>query len=188
MGFDLDGLVRGSQSLVVYDLEASCWRGVWHRRKETIEIGAVGYRRGAPHWEEFHTYVRPVRIPKLSRFCTELTGITQEQVDGAPTFPQALASFLAWAGGGEVTLASWGPYDAWQLGLDLEYHQLEPPPVHHLDVKTLFNTLMGVKRRSFAEAAASVGLELEGRRHSALHDARNTARMLDRLLDRAATP
>ena len=31
---------------------------------------------------EFHHYVTPVHNPKLTKFCTELTGITQEMVDG----------------------------------------------------------------------------------------------------------
>ena len=30
---------------------------------------------------EFHEYVMPVEHPKLSSFCTELTGIRQQQVD-----------------------------------------------------------------------------------------------------------
>ena len=30
----------------------------------------------------FQTYVKPVLDPQLTPFCTELTGITQEQVDG----------------------------------------------------------------------------------------------------------
>lgn len=31
---------------------------------------------------EFQTYVKPTIHPELTTFCTELTGITQEQVNG----------------------------------------------------------------------------------------------------------
>ena len=33
----------------------------------------------------FQTYVKPTIDPELTEFCTELTGITQEQVDGGKT-------------------------------------------------------------------------------------------------------
>lgn len=38
----------------------------------------------------FRTYVRPTYRPKLSQFCKNLTGITQEQVDAAPLWNQVL--------------------------------------------------------------------------------------------------
>jgi inhibitor of KinA sporulation pathway (predicted exonuclease) len=40
---------------------------------------------------EFQTYVKPTIHPKLTPFCTELTGITQEQVDGGLTLKEALS-------------------------------------------------------------------------------------------------
>jgi len=45
---------------------------------------------------EFQSYVKPRRNPKLTPFCTELTGITQDQVDAAPSLPQVVASFEKW--------------------------------------------------------------------------------------------
>lgn len=48
--------------------------------------------------DEFRTYVKPKWRPTLSKFCTELTGITQAQVDDAPLFPDVLVDlekFLA---------------------------------------------------------------------------------------------
>ena len=40
---------------------------------------------------EFHTYIKPTS-DKLTQFCTELTGITEDMVYGelVPTFPEAL--------------------------------------------------------------------------------------------------
>jgi len=38
----------------------------------------------------FHTYVKPVLDPKLTPFCTELTGIQQSQVDAGVELPKAL--------------------------------------------------------------------------------------------------
>ena len=38
----------------------------------------------------FHTYVKPVIDPVLTPFCTELTGITQAQVNSGITIEEAL--------------------------------------------------------------------------------------------------
>ena len=58
---------------------------------ETIEIGAVLVRAITLEVEaEFETFVKPVRHPVLTPFCTELTGITQEMLADAPAFPEAM--------------------------------------------------------------------------------------------------
>ena len=46
---------------------------------------------------EFHSYVLPTEEPRLSAFCTELTGITQEkvEVEGAP-IRTVLTLFSRW--------------------------------------------------------------------------------------------
>lgn len=43
--------------------------------------------------DEFRRFVRPTWRPALSQFCIELTGITQEEVDGADTFTGVLEEF-----------------------------------------------------------------------------------------------
>ncbi|EPQ31864.1 uncharacterized protein PFL1_00063 [Pseudozyma flocculosa PF-1] len=43
--------------------------------------------------DTFQSYVRPVWRPKLSQFCKDLTGITQDQVDQAPTWTEVLVRF-----------------------------------------------------------------------------------------------
>lgn len=46
--------------------------------------------------DHFQAYCRPVLNSTLSGFCKELTGITQEDVDTADTFPQVAEDFEAW--------------------------------------------------------------------------------------------
>lgn len=45
---------------------------------------------------EFSSFCRPELNPVLSPFCTALTGITQAQVDAAPTFPEVLVTVEKW--------------------------------------------------------------------------------------------
>ena len=178
-------VVAGECRLVVIDVEATCWKkGVFSRQKETIEIGAVRVLldHAPPSWPEFQTFVRPRRYPRLSTFCRELTGITQENVDAAPTFPEALRLFLDWLQPLEqVLLATWSRYDLWQLDLDLEAHGIAKLAIPALDVKKLAARIVGTKSlEATARELAPDGVSLPS--HRAVADARRTARILNRLL------
>jgi 3'-5' exoribonuclease 1 len=178
-------VVAGERRIVVVDVEATCWKkGVFSRKKETIEIGAVLLRldRAESRWPEFQTFVRPRRLPHLSSFCRELTGITQENVDAAPTFPEALRLFLEWSQPLEqVVLATWSRYDLWQLNLDLEACGLPKLTIPFLDVKKLAARLVGTK--SFEETARQLAADdVTMPSHRAVADAHRTARILNRLL------
>ncbi|WOO83957.1 3'-5' exonuclease eri1 [Vanrija pseudolonga] len=93
-------------SFLCFDVEATCEQGKnFDYPNEIIEFPVVLLR-----WEEdadggrarlvtvdtFHTYVRPTWRPVLSDFCSSLTGITQEVIDAAPTFPEVLRLLEAW--------------------------------------------------------------------------------------------
>ena len=178
-------VAAGERRIVALDVEATCWKkGVFSRKKETIEIGAVLLLidRDESTWPELQTFVRPARLPRLSTFCRELTGITQENVDAAPTFPEALQLFLEWAQPLEqVVLATWSHYDLWQLDLDLENHGLPKLTIPFLDVKKLAGTIVGSK--SFDETVRELAPEtVDMPRHRAIADARRTARILNQLL------
>jgi inhibitor of KinA sporulation pathway (predicted exonuclease) len=178
-------VVAGERRIVVVDVEATCWKkGVFSRRKETIEIGAVLLQldRAPSGWPEFQTFVRPRQLPRLSSFCRELTGITQSDVDAAPGFPEALRLFLEWAQPLErVVLASWSRYDLWQLNLDLESHGLPELGMPFLDVKKLAARVLGGK--SFEETARELAADtVDMPRHRAIADAHRTAQILNRLL------
>jgi len=183
----VEAVLSGERRIVVVDVEATCWKkGVFSRKKETIEIGAVSLLldRDGAEWPEFQTFVRPLKLPRLSSFCRELTGIRQEDVDTAPGFPEALQLFLEWSQPLEtIVLATWSPYDAWQLDLDLEAHALPKLGVPFLDVKKLAATIIGGK--NLEETARELAPEsVVMPRHRAINDARRTARILQRLLER----
>src|SRR2546421_2173231 len=178
-------VIAGKRRIIVVDVEATCWKkAVFSRKKETIEIGAVLLLldRAESRWPEFQTFVRPRRLPHLSRFCRELTGICQENVDVAPTFPEALRLFLEWSQPLErVVLATWSRYDFWQLDLDLEAHGLPKLTIPCLDVKKLAARVVGTK--SFEETARELAPDVVAMpRHRAVADAHRTARILNRLL------
>ncbi|HKX05878.1 MAG TPA: exonuclease domain-containing protein [Methylomirabilota bacterium] len=61
----------------------------------------------------FQTFIRPVRHPRLTTFCTRLTGIRQADVDGAPLFHEAMETFKGWFSSYPdlIQWGSWGNYD-----------------------------------------------------------------------------
>jgi 3'-5' exoribonuclease 1 len=166
---------------VVVDLEASCWDAAWVRhRMETIEIGAVRLDESLSVIDQFDSFVRPVVVPRLSSFCRKLTSITQEQVDGADTFPKAFARFLTWLGPGARRLVTWGAFDLGQLRLDCRRHDMVFPEqlaADHLNLKTEFGRWKGVKRVAMQDALDLLGLEPVGRPHRGIDDAHNIARI-----------
>jgi inhibitor of KinA sporulation pathway (predicted exonuclease) len=156
---------------------------------EIIEIGAV--RLIEPDFgiaDEFGSFVRPVAEPTLSEFCRELTSITQEQVDGAPTFGEILPSFLTWIGKEPFVLCSWGAYDLKQLTIDCRRHSLTLPEgfANHINLKQRFADRMRIRPCGMAGALSVLGLPLVGAHHRARDDVRNIAQIAQFLLREAA--
>jgi len=172
--------------LLIVDLEATCWenRGIFHEM-ETIEIGALMVDlEKRDDFREFDCFIRPVRNPTLSDFCKNLTSITQENVDGAETFPVAFLKFLEWAGDpGEYTFASWGGYDKWQFENDCTYHKIEYPFKDHFNIKRYFSKAHRNKKYGLSRAVRLSGLEFAGTHHRGIDDARNIWYVLKKILD-----
>lgn len=84
---------------VVIDFEATCdgHKIIKPENQEIIEFPAVllNCKNGKVE-DEFQSYCRPVLHPLLTDYCTKLTGITQDIVDQAPSFPETFASFNEW--------------------------------------------------------------------------------------------
>lgn len=171
-------------SYLIVDLEATCSNdgSVPRHEMEIIEIGAVLQNARTFEIEsEFQTFVRPVRHPRLTPFCTELTSITQEQVDTAPLFPEALRAMKEWMEGFEDALfCSWGNYDRSQFLQDCEYHAVAYPfDSGHLNLKEEFSRALATGRRfGVGGALRRLGLQFEGMHHRGIDDARNIARIV----------
>ena len=148
---------------------------------EIIEFGAVMSDADFRVIDEFQRFVKPVRHPVLTRFCTELTSIRQQDVDGAPTFPDCAAAFEAWLHRHSgFAFCSWGDYDRNQLQQDCDFHRI-PNPVSapHLNVKRLFSERQSLGRTyGLAGAIEKTGLGFSGTHHRGIDDARNIARLL----------
>lgn len=180
-----------AKTLVIVDLEFTSWEGFmasgWSmpgRHREVVQIGAVRLDATAGFEETaaFQALARPLFHPRLSDYFIDLTGIGQEAVDrdGRP-FPQVLGDFEAFlAADGPVQLASNG-IDGPILAENCGWHGIPVPPAitATLDVSRLLAGLLGRKGHvGSATLPGLLGLEMGGRAHDALDDARAVAAAL----------
>ncbi|KAL1373418.1 hypothetical protein pipiens_018671 [Culex pipiens pipiens] len=85
--------------LVVMDFEATCWpeQDMKWKTHEIIEFPAVLLNLVTGQVEaQFQQFVMPVENPRLSEFCTKLTGIRQDQVEGGVPLKTCLPLFGKW--------------------------------------------------------------------------------------------
>ena len=139
--------------------------------------------------DEFQSFVRPVRNPQLTPFCTELTGITQHDVDVAPRYPGVLPGLIGWFSAyPDCLFCSWGDYDRRQFERDCEYYGLEYPFLSgHLNLKDAYAQQRGLRRGcGLDRVLKSEGIPFEGRHHRGIDDARNIAKLLPLIFDPSA--
>ncbi len=171
---------------VIVDLEATCWEtGTAPARMEIIEIGAVMLPGFGPEpGQEFARFVKPIAEPILSAFCTQLTGIRQQDVDQTQYFYQVFPEFISWIGVEPFTLCSWGAYDLNQFRIDCQRHHLPFPSSfeRHINLKKAFATWKGIKPCGMKAALGILKIPLEGQHHRGIDDARNIAKIARLLL------
>jgi inhibitor of KinA sporulation pathway (predicted exonuclease) len=164
---------------LIVDLEATCSDNgtIPSYEMEIIEIGAVMLNSAT--WEidsEFQHFVKPIRHPTLTPFCTQLTTIQQQDVDQSPIFPEVLAIFQKWLDlFPRHIFCSWGGYDKKQFIQDCNFHKVPYPfGSEHRNIKQEFSEYLGVSKGfGMAKALEHLGIELKGTHHRGIDDARN---------------
>ncbi|CAJ1026621.1 Exonuclease/RNA 2'-phosphotransferase, Tpt1 / KptA family, putative [Leishmania shawi] len=189
---------------IVLDLEATCEAGRRITDPEVIEFPMVLVDpRTATQVAEFQRYVRPVKNPMLSRFCTELTGITQDMVSHRDPFPVVYCEalqFLAKAGLGDapplrsycvVTCGDWDLKT--MLPSQIRISGQQGTPLSFQRWCNLKKYMSGLGLRDGGERGGPtdmpdmlriLGLPHQGRHHSGIDDCRNIAAVLCALLKR----
>ncbi|MEU7079387.1 3'-5' exonuclease [Streptomyces sp. NPDC046409] len=187
---------HGPSLLNVMDVEATCWDGrpPPGSVNEIIEIGLTVVDLSAGRRSSRHrVLVRPVRSA-VSGFCTELTGLTQAEVDQGVTFAEACRILVEEFGAGERPWASWGDYDRRQFARQsradgVAYPFGLPTERTHTNAKAVFAESYGLRRKPAMDQALRIaGLPLEGRHHRGEDDAWNIAALVLDLVGRGAWP
>lgn len=173
---------------IIFDLEATCWPGSPpDRTREIIEIGAVKLNAYGEVKGQYRRFVKPVVHPLLSHFCTELTSITQQDVQRASGFEEVLEDWLDWMGyydGDDYLLASWGGSDQRLLRNDCKLHKLEDDWTDaFINLKEQYRVMKKLREPvGLKKALDREGFEFEGTHHRALDDAANLAQIFVKYL------
>ena len=178
--------------ILVVDIETTCWdnKAPDTEESEIIEIGlAILYtpstldRAGLIIEQTPEIIVKPQRST-ISKFCTKLTTLTQEQVDNGVLLSQAVDLLIQKYDSKNTVWASWGDFDRKIFVNNCSmYGIIYPFNVRHINIKTLFALTHSLKKEiGMAEALKLTGLPLIGTHHRGRDDAYNIAKLLELIL------
>ncbi|WP_243867125.1 3'-5' exonuclease [Actinophytocola oryzae] len=166
----------------VVDVEATCWDGQPPpgQVNEIIEIGLTVVDLAARTRVAKHRILVRPRRSRVSAFCTELTGLTQDEVDQGVPFAEACRILARDHHTNTTPWASWGDYDRKQFTRQCEHTNVEYPFTNdHTNAKLRFTEAHELRKRpGMAQALALAGLPLEGRHHRGDDDSWNIAALV----------
>jgi inhibitor of KinA sporulation pathway (predicted exonuclease) len=184
----LDVILQSYDFMMIVDIEHTCTLdgSIPPDEREIIELGAVVIDiKSIKIIDEFSALIKPQRHPKISNFCSQLTGITQPELDNSNNFETVFLNFLNWYPlTSKVLFATWGSYDLVQINIDCEFHNLQHfSPSAVLNLKKAFKAVNKLKKPvGLSRALELCQCEDKGSRHRALDDARNTVQLLPFIL------
>ncbi|GFO48394.1 3'-5' exoribonuclease 1 [Plakobranchus ocellatus] len=178
--------------LVVIDFEATCSETNDNFVHEIIEFPAVLVdARGQVICDDFQRFCKPRLNPKLTPFCTSLTGITQTVVDQAQYFPEVLAEFEEWMASHKLgtehkfAVLTDGPWDMSRfLKTQTEISNIPFPrwARQWINLRKAYTAFYGCGKVNLQHMLQDLGMTFEGRPHCGLDDSRNIAAIALRLL------
>ena len=182
-------MTRKYDQIIVVDIECTCWDTPSPpdgQENEIIEIGICRLRLDTgERFGKRSIIVRPERSV-VSPFCTQLTTLTQQQVDAGISFPEACAILEKDYKTRARVWASYGDYDRQMFERQCAARDVPYPySSSHMNIKTLFTLLMGMRHDvGMVAAMGKLNLTLEGTHHRGDDDAWNTADILMKLIER----
>lgn len=171
-----------NREILAVDIESTCWEPPSskpkHMESEIIEIGVTGVDIDKLEITfNDSILVRPVNS-KVSDFCTMLTSLTQEDVDGGVPYTTACKKLEKDYDSRNKLMVSWGDYDKNMFQRMSARHRY-PFGRRHLNLKAMFAVLHGLKSEvGMDKALEHIGVELEGTHHRGGDDSKNIAKIL----------
>ncbi|KAI8086517.1 double-strand siRNA ribonuclease Eri1 [Halteromyces radiatus] len=170
-----------------FDVEATCEAdGGFDYPNEIIEFPVVLVDgQSFEIVDEFRSYVKPSVNPTLSKFCINLTGITQETIDSSPDFIQVLDDFQQFMAkyslfqDKSASFVTDGPFDIRDFITKQCHHsQLKKRPEYFcqpwINIRKLYQDFYKQKKaKNIPRMLADLNMDFEGHQHSGLDDARN---------------
>ena len=175
---DLEWNQAYAQKALAVQRQLSC-----RLRGEVIQIGAVKMDERMNFCGSYQIIVKPKYYKKLHRHVSELTGITQDQIDMGTYLPEVAERFREWCGD-DFAFLTWGPDDIPMLKENMNANGIASEWLDRVyDLQIIFNkqTDGGSKQRSLEFAMEHFEIPQNLPAHDALNDAYFTALVAQKL-------
>ena len=183
--------MRNVDKLIVCDLECTCWqqeagkdRSQLPRLEESeiIEIGICTLDLNSLKIEDSDGIIVKPYTSTVSEFCTELTSLTQDDVDKGIPLPDACQILRKKYDSKNRVWASYGQYDKNMFEKECTNKHINYPfGGLHINIKAVVETIYG-ESLGMARALDKMKIELEGRHHRGISDAWNIAKIYAEIL------
>lgn len=179
-------MIITSKKIIVVDLESTCWNGPTTEISEIIEIGICELDAETGEISKARgIIIKPVKS-KISKFCTELTTITQDMVDTEGISLGEAFSIIE----NEYDLKnnnwiSYGEYDYNMFIRDSKNKSLGNPFLkNHINIKSEFARLNKLRKKGVGlrKALSMCKLEFDGTHHRGVDDAKNIAKLVYKII------
>lgn len=181
--------------ICVLDFEATCCdKNEFPRNHmEIIEFPSVLYKISNHKVEfisQFHKYVKPTMHPNLTKFCTDLTGITQEMVNNGELIDIVYNQHKKWLSANipadaELIFATCGHWDLkTMLPNEITNKKLIQSKFYkkYINVKDEYEYFYKQKAYSMKGMLDYLKITLDGRLHSCIDDTKNISKILLKMI------
>ena len=141
----------------------------------------------------FHYYVEPA-VNKICEYCTDVTGITQQMVDGQPRLDTVLQFLDDWMNiegllkdDVRIVFVTCGDWDLkTQLPRETAWHGYTLPDYCQtwINIKRPFEEFTGLRARGMMGMLKDLGIPHTGKHHSGIDDCKNIAKIVRELARR----
>lgn len=173
--------------IIVVDIESTCWEQNEKPKNEVSEIIEVGISVISSNNLQIESkesiIVKPSRS-RISKYCTNLTTLTQEQVDKGVSFNEACEILRNKYNSKKLTWSSWGSYDRKMFESQCRDMCIDYPySKNHINIKNVFAVLYGLPKELNAPSALNhINMNFEGTLHRGDDDSYNIAKVFIHLM------
>ena len=180
--------MRADNNVLIIDVESTNWRINSEQPKnefsEIIEIGITEVDIKFLKIIRTKSILVKPQSSKVSPFLTELTTLTQEQVDKGLTLFQACEELKLRFKSEDRVWLSWGDYDRKQFYKNCKDYNIKYPfSQKHMNIRNMFYLLYGLSEEpNMEDALRYINLPLVGTQHRGDDDSRNIANIFLHIL------
>lgn len=154
-------------------------------RFEIIQIGAVKLDNKFNEIGSFSTYIKPQIYKRLHPYVGKMTGITNENLQNAPFFPEAYAKFREFIGDSMVYCV-WGNSDIRALYRNLSFYDIIHGDImlEYIDLQQLVTKKLRYgngRTIGLKNAVEMMEIDIDYPFHNALSDAIYTAKVFKKI-------